>query len=76
MEDITMKTLVSRSAWICALTFGLGFGLSASATGYDPDCLDDYACYEIARDCYAQSSGGSTAHCARFFRECIAGCAV
>ncbi|ROU06715.1 hypothetical protein [Lysobacter enzymogenes] len=58
--------------WLAAaaLVFGLGFGASASAS--DPGCYS--ACQELANDCRAQAGGGSTAHCGRLYRECIAAC--
>ncbi|MBX9403715.1 hypothetical protein K4L06_20610 [Lysobacter sp. BMK333-48F3] len=51
--------------------FGLGFG--ATALAYDPYCYS--TCQELMNDCRAQvPPGGSSAHCSRAYRECLAGC--
>jgi hypothetical protein len=68
-----MKRSVKRLAYVCALTFGLGLGLSAAANSDPPDCAS--LCQELLNDCIAQSAGRPTRHCFRAYRECLAGCA-
>lgn len=68
-----MKRIPLRWAAAAALVFGLGFGAAASASD-DPYCYS--TCQELANDCRAQAGGGSTAHCGRLYRECIASCAA
>lgn len=71
MKAMTMgKTAGLRIAAVTALVFGLGFGASAFAS--DPDCIN--TCLELKRDCIAQAGGGSTQHCNRAYRECVAFC--
>lgn len=66
-----MKRIDATRAAFVALVFGLGFG--ATALAYDPYCYS--TCQELLNDCRAQvPPGGSTAHCSRAYRECLAGC--
>lgn len=72
MKLVQIKRAQLRWAALAALVFGLGFGAAASAS--DPYCYS--GCQELMNDCRAQAGGGSTAHCSRLYRECLAGCAV